>query len=456
MVLSYSLGTSESLGKKESMLLLKTLIIIQNTVSKEIFMKKIFFLFSIIIFTLINFDGGEHSVSAKTDDEDIAEQQSLIMTKFEAELSKMNINLEEINTIGDFYFKDGNMVLQLDSSNRNQKGIEKLKKIANNLYSESTELNSKFNIKFRMEEVSHSYDELVSIQNDVIEWAKSNYLVDYITYINTERNKVYFVTSEISEENKNKLMDNFGDSVGVEIDEKVKENFKNEPEASKARKTDWNSQGGGIGIRVYTTATKYYMCSTAGVAQKGDKLWVMSAGHCNNHGDTLLQWDSRLGSTHLDATASDYDFLLIKVANSPIKRYATNGLYNDKGDSSSGYDGSLDGDFVEKVGLKVCKVGITTGRTCGEISRIGIRESWGTGLLKTEVRNDGSLLSKGGDSGGAWFTQSKPYRLVGIHQGGNKNLADEGSSVSYFTPWHKVRDKYGLTLYTSSSKTPMN
>lgn len=374
------------------------------------------------------------------------------MTKFEVELSKMDITLEEINAIGDFYFKDGNMVLQLDSSNKNQEEIEKLKKIANNLYSESTE----FNINFRIEEVSYSFDELVLIQNSVIEWAKSNYLVDYITYINSERNKVYFVTSEISEENKNKLINHFGDSVGVEIDEKVKENFKNEPEALKARKADWNSQGAGIGIRVYTTATQYYMCSTAGVAQKGGKLWVMSAGHCNNHGDALMQWDSRLGSTHLDATPSDYDFLLIKVANSPIKRYATNGLYNFTGDSLSGYDGSLDGDFVEKVGLKVCKVGITTGRTCGEISRIGIRDSWGIGLLKTEVRNDGSLLSKGGDSGGAWFTQSKPYRLVGIHQGGNKNLTDEGSSVSYFTPWYKVRDKYGLTLYTSTLKAPMN
>lgn len=402
-------------------------------------------LFAFSTFFLVN----TNSISAMTKDEIDAQKQSKLIEKFERELDKLDMTIDDINDVGDLYFKEEKVFLHLDSSNKDTKRLQKLKKIVD-------QINGENQLSLLTESVAYSYDELLKIQDEFVKSAMDRNFVDYLTYIDSETNRVKVEVEELSEGNSflNEYKNNA--AIVIETNEDLKQEFHSEPEAAKSRIEDWNSLGAGIGIKVFgpsNTAT----CSTAGIAKKGSSLWVMTAGHCNDKGDTFYQYNTRLGTTHLDATASDFDFLLINVNATNIARYATNGLYNDVGDTSTGYDGELTGDFLEKTGLKVCKVGITTDRTCGEISRVGVRRGWlGSNIAVTEVRNDGSLLSKEGDSGGAWFTQSRPYRLVGIHQGGNKNLADSGSSVSYFTPWHLVRDKYGLTLYTSSSSTRMN
>lgn len=123
-------------------------------------------------------------------------------------------------------------------------------------------------------------------------------------------------------------------------------------------------------------------------------------------------------------------------------------------DSSTGYDSELTGSFEQKKGLRVCKVGITTDRTCGVVTDPRIRAGFfNNGMVAFEVRNGGAVISSDGDSGGAWFTQSKPFRLVGIHSSGNVKV---NSTTAYATPWVEVAEKYGLSLYTSKNTTPMN
>ncbi|WP_138416592.1 S1 family peptidase [Aquibacillus sediminis] len=350
------------------------------------------------------------------------------------------------------------MVLQLDLSSKDQKRLEKLEKIVD-------KLNKSYPNEYEAEEITHSFDELVEMQNEFAQLADSLNIENYVLDLVSSKNSLNLIVDTISSENKQIIKETFGNKLSITIDENIVQKYKGKEEVYKDRTEDWNSQGAGIGLRINQNDGSYYTCSTAGVAQKDTKLWVITAGHCNNHGNTFHQWNKQLGTTHLDATESDYDFLLIDVSGSPISRYASNGLYSNTGDTSTGYDSILEGSFVQKEGLRVCKVGITTNRTCGEVT-VARRQAglFNTGIVTSVVSGDGSILSGGGDSGGAWHTQSLPFRLVGIHQGGSKDIyvgkTSSGdpiyhSSESYFTPWVEVRDKYGLSLYTSDTKNPM-
>lgn len=258
-------------------------------------------------------------------------------------------------------------------------------------------------------------------------------------------------------ENEKILQEIYGDAISIIRDDKLSVNNNIEHQAFKARTSDFNSQGAGIGIQTkFSQNRKNYthQCSTAGVAQKGSDLWVISAGHCDDYSKTFYQYGSVLGSTHLDAFASDYDFLLIKVNDSPLKRYASNGLYSVSADSSTGYDSKLTGSFSQYEGLRVCKVGVKTNKTCGVVTKKRYQSgSFYTGLVYFEVENEGQVVSSAGDSGGAWYTQSLPYRLVGIHAAGN---TETNSTKALVTPWVEVSEKYNLTLYTSDSTSPMN
>lgn len=78
----------------------------------------------------------------------------------------------------------------------------------------------------------------------------------------------------------------------------------------------------------------------------------------------------------------------------------------------------------QAIGSLVCKNGMTTGRTCGEIARKDYAPSWVTNPQPTFIYVDGDRvgvnLSEGGDSGGPWFVEDYAY---GIHSGGGGNDA---------------------------------
>lgn len=384
--------------------------------------------------------------NAAGNEDKAADKQAKLIEKFERELSKLELDYEGVQDVGSFYFNDDVLTIQLDEDSvKDQKRVEKLERIAEEISASSPG-------EVAVEKVSHSYNELVALQNEVTSQAKALGLDNFVIDLSMKNNKLTMKIEELSNEDKQTLNQMFGSKLMIEIDKETKEKYKSKNEAFKSRESDWNSQGAGIGI-----GTSVGLCSTAGVAVKGSSLWVMTAGHCNNgSNDVFYQWGTRLGVTHLDATASDFDFLLVREEGSALKRYATNGLYSSTADTSYGYDEALTGSFFQTEGLKVCKVGITTNRTCGVVDVARRQAMFGTGLVTSVVTGDGSILSSEGDSGGAWFTQSQPYRLVGIHQGGNKNLSGGHSSVSYFTPWGEVAAKYELQLYRSSTPTAMN
>lgn len=182
----------------------------------------------------------------------------------------------------------------------------------------------------------------------------------------------------------------------------------------------------------------------------------MTAGHCLDNVDdnVIFQYNTHLGGVHLNGYNSNYDFGLVEVNGSPILRQVTNGIYSISVDTATGYDASFSGSFGVTQGLPVCKVGINSDRTCGTIA---VERYTANNLVRVIVAGEtGKIFSEGGDSEGAWFTASKPYRLVGIHQGGTKDLPGGESLTSYFTPWLEVADRYGLYLYTNTDPDPLN
>ncbi len=94
------------------------------------------------------------------------------------------------------------------------------------------------------------------------------------------------------------------------------------------------------------------------------------------------------------------------------------------------------------IGSQVCKWGMTTGRTCGDIQSKNNSLWYVTNSASTFIRVAGgnTNLSSGGDSGGPWFVETTAY---GIHSGGLGNdafympinyISTIGAAVLTFNP----------------------
>lgn len=70
-------------------------------------------------------------------------------------------------------------------------------------------------------------------------------------------------------------------------------------------------------------------------------------------------------------------------------------------------------------GTTVCKFGVTTGRTCGSIKDAEFAANWNgeAGTYVQVVSLDGTVMNKGGDSGGPVYAGNSAYGLV--HGRGN-------------------------------------
>lgn len=65
-------------------------------------------------------------------------------------------------------------------------------------------------------------------------------------------------------------------------------------------------------------------------------------------------------------------------------------------------------------GTTVCKFGVTTGRTCGSIKDAEFAANWNgeAGTYVQVVSLDGTVMNKGGDSGGPVYAGNSAYGLV--------------------------------------------
>ncbi|MCM3005770.1 trypsin-like serine protease [Priestia koreensis] len=413
-----------------------------------------------------------------------AEKQNELKEDLNRELQKEGVNIDNISAEGDYYYNDNQQIVVLLKDNNklsnvpaklkeindkpNKDKILKIKEKVEKLNKGNITPNSKSrtipsyivkNVNFSYDELYQMYDSFFKDNNDIL-FSKSTTLI-----IKPETNKLEIKTSNLSKSDTNKLLNRYPNALDILVNPEYTVNT--EYAAAKARKDDWNSLGAGLAITSGDT-----LCSTAGVAYKGNKYFLITAGHCTQKiGDMWSQFFFyNVGHAHLDARASDYDLGLISIdpvdihLTIPGGRYASNGLYMNGAEASAGgYDSHFSGTARPKKGQKVCKTGWTTGNTCGKIIDADSTDGFfGERQIVVDVipgkgTYTGDYLLGKGDSGGALFDPVN-HTLIGI----TSKFIKEGTygpdsapvgRRGYFTPFTEVALKYNLYLYTNNART---
>jgi hypothetical protein len=362
--------------------------------------------------------------------------------------SQEGLNLEDLRDTGYIYYsssEDKFVILKKIKS----KDLEKSKKMDKVI----RKIQQKYGKKFKVVYVEYSYNELSEMQDNIAEELRNLGINGpYRLEINVDSGHLDLIVNSINEQDKNYLEKKYQDLLKISVSD---QDLKIYPE--KSRKADWNKLGAGLAIKMRKTDGFTYLCSTSGVAYKDSRYFLVTAGHCLGNIDSpVYQYNATLGQAHLDARASGYDLGLVNINMNTLQggRYAYNGFWEDA-EYLSDYDRNMRGTRVPYIGQKVCKTGITTDFTCGEVSQDKVIIDGEVLAQVVRLSPANYYLSASGDSGGAWVDSG--YNFVGIHSGGNAAYkAPDGtnySTVSYFVPWHLVASKYGLTFYTSSTPT---
>ena len=102
----------------------------------------------------------------------------------------------------------------------------------------------------------------------------------------------------------------------------------------------------------------------------------------------------------------------------------------------------------QTIGSMVCKFGMTTGRTCGEISSKSYKPSFVTDAASTFVRVEGGsvMQSNAGDSGGPWYIANLAY---GINMG--RPAGDNNDAI--YMPINYI-SSIGVSVLTSDPPGP--
>jgi hypothetical protein len=368
--------------------------------------------------------------------------------KFDDMLKKQGIDEETLREEGDFYYDPENdhfvmqIKKQIKDANKNKK-FQNLKNSKKEKYSVATTND------VIIEEVNYSYEELVKMQDEFFNINnKKLFSKNTILTLDSKNNRLELLTDSININLKQSLENKYDDKLYINIDP----DFVTDPVPLKARKADWNQLGSGIGVR------SNGQCTTAGVAYKSTGNFIITAGHCiNSIGTTAYQWFTPVGTAHLNALLSQFDFGLIKI-NRPNDltggRYASNGLYIN-GKSSNGYDVAITGAVRPYDNMLVCKTGITTGYTCGKVADSRVLHP-ALNTVSIRVVSGNSHFASKGDSGGALTNYSNgTYKIVGLTSAANKfdfSSYEDGQYATevYFTPIIESLQKYDLYYYTSN------
>lgn len=367
-------------------------------------------------------------------------KQLELKEKLDNSLRKQGVTEEDLSKEGGLYFNDNQQVVfQLKKIPLNEVKHGLLKKNFEDLIVSS-------NSEFQIQEVEYSQDELETIVkgwyylNSDIAFTKNTFIrYDYLN------NQVEVKTDKLDQKDQDILLKRFGNKIQLFIDLSYEARFTN----VKSRDADWNKQGAGIGIQNSSNG----LCTTAGVVRKDTRYFILTAGHCvGSIGTNVKQWDSLVGTAHLDAQSIDYDFGLVLVDKGTLTRYASNGLYINDANNPSDYDGRLRNYGTAVNGEIICKSGRTTGYTCGTVTSTSANI---LGQVNFEVRDYEEFMGGSGDSGSPGFRSANGY-LVGILSAVSTDYTLDGRTYGYkgyFVPYKPIADKYGLTLYTSDTST---
>lgn len=276
----------------------------------------------------------------------------------------------------------------------------------------------------QIKSIKYSTKELEDIQDDITLVLQKS-LVDksFITDLDVAEPKITISVENLTLEDQKKLFSQLKLKSYYELIRFTSHDSSLVPQDEIKRDRDWTKLGGGIKIK-RKVGNVSYSCSTTGIGRKGTNYFLITAGHClDSNGTNVYQSDSLVGVVHTRGNYANIDVGLIRVTNSsPITRYATSYFYN-LAENKNDYDKRVTGSSTPIQGQAVCKSGITTGVTCGNIWTLRTTYSVtdgtvpGTRNVAKIVPLSGVNYSEGGDSGAITYDPTND-RIVGIHTGG--------------------------------------
>lgn len=228
-------------------------------------------------------------------------KQETIKKELMDNLKERALTIDDLEEEGGFHFTENDKaIIELKESPKEKIKHGKLKKIAQNL-SETEKSN------FAVETVPYSQEELETLTAN---WFSENqdiyFTEDTVVKYDYINNRVDIKTNQLSNRDQEVLSQRYGSKIYLDVDP----SFENKITYVKSREADWNKLGSGIGIKFADGD-----CSTAGIAKKDTRYFIITAGHCVGTAgiDNVYQWNSLVGKAHVDARSSGYDFGLVLI-----------------------------------------------------------------------------------------------------------------------------------------------
>lgn len=162
-------------------------------------------------------------------------------------------------------------------------------------------------------------------------------------------------------------------------------------------------------------------CTAAFTAYNSTYNGFLTAGHC---GSSQSYWANISGSGSAAGTSTrrsqnyganaDIAFHSVKSTDTIVGRFHT---------VNSATTVATGANLTPTTGATVCRRGKTSGYGCGTITSTSYKPTWTNacpGVTCNSVFVSVSLTTRGGDSGGPWFSSNRP---VGVHKGGGTGLS---------------------------------
>jgi len=320
-------------------------------------------------------------------------------------------------------------------------------------------LSEKLKEKIEFVVTDTTYYELMQIKDNIFDNRgnlESNGLHISSVGVDEENNKVNVILDQVDNLaiSSQFFVDNFSKSAQLFVEDyEDNEKFLNiifDPEAKNynefSREDNHPILGGGIGIQ----RTGIGSCSTAFTATKGSTKFLATAGHClEGDGSIVRQWSSNVGTDHISYHKSrGFDIGLINVTNSGRK--ISNFIF---ANANTNYDAKYTNSGSFLMNQYVCKSGITTNYTCGQVQETSANytdEETGIttkDVVKIYATGNTKDYSDRGDSGSTTWAGEV---LLGVHSGGGDSST---LSWGFAAKTSKVAEHFGsdFTIYKSSN-----
>lgn len=371
---------------------------------------------------------------------DLEKENKVVKNIIESNFGREFLIDEVLITI-EFSEEKSKIVINYQKEN---KEVKKLKQLLNESIA-STKIKFK-EVKYKPSELKDHALEIV----DYLEADKSIFSKVAGIDPDTDKNVIFILMNETLDNNIQKeIKDIFPD---VKF---LKASKKTEFTEEISRYKDYNKLGGGIVLTDLNSGP----CTANSVAKKGTNWFLITAGHClDADGTPVFQDGLSTGVDHAVLTGRNLDVGVVRLFSiNAITRYASNYFY-EYAENDRDYDNRFTGTSITSQGDGVCKSGIATDVTCGQVVDSYYINTCNLGpncTVPTKIVTVANYSSAGGDSGSPVYESfaNGSRALTGVHSGTGTG---EAAGLRIFTDIYEVESEFSTTsspfdVYTSNT-----